>query len=211
MVSQKRGRPPGRPKLTENDKPTSEKIMLVATKLFIESGFQKVSIDDIAKEAGMTKATVYYYYGSKAELFKNALVELMGRIRKRIDALLKSDQPLYDRLLEVTRAHLQATTTIDLDGFMRESKNALSEEQVEAMKLAEEQMFAAIEQGFKEAEQSGELPELDAQFAAHAYLALLRVGNYRNMDGASLFATIEEASERILSLLWNGLFGGYKK
>lgn len=206
MVSQKRGRSPGRPKVNETARPTNEQILSVATRLFLESGFQKVSIDDVAKKAGMTKATVYYYFESKGELFKEAIVALMLRVRGRIDTLLNSQLPFYTRLLEVAKAHLQATTSIDLSGFMRESHTSLTEDQVEAMKRAEEQMFQRIEQGFQEAIESGEIAMVDPKFAAHAYINLLRVGNYKAPNGTLPFGNYEETAEKIMSLLWNGLF-----
>lgn len=110
MLSQKRsGRPPGRPKVQADAQPTNDQILQVATRLFLEFGFQKVSIDDVAKAAGMTKAKVYYYFGSKADLFKESMIALMARFRERIMAMLGKNSPLYDRLLEVASAHLRAT------------------------------------------------------------------------------------------------------
>lgn len=206
MENGKKGRSPGRPKLNEIDQPTSEKIIAVAIKMFLEFGFQKVSVDEIASEAGMTKATVYYYFGSKSELFKEALVKLMQRVKTRIEHLLSKEDSLYNRLFEVTKGHLIATTTIDLEGFIRESKVTLSESQVEAMKQAEEDLYQAIEKSFSEAMAEGEIPKVDARFAAHAYVSLVKVGNYRDKEDQSLFESVDEASEKILSLLWNGLF-----
>src|SRR5690349_8146389 len=101
MANKKSGRPLGRPKMTETEVPAKEAILRTATILFLEKGFQKVSIDDIAKEARLTKATVYYYFGAKAELFKEVMVTLMGRVRDRIALLLDSDKSLYDRLFDV--------------------------------------------------------------------------------------------------------------
>lgn len=207
MESQNRGRKLGRPKTDDREIPTREAILQVATRLYIENGFQKVSIDDVAKKAGMTKATVYYYFNSKAELFKEAMVALMGRIRQRIIHLMGSDKPLYDRLMDVSIAHLRATTTLDLEGYMRESKTSLSDEQIEEMKEAEEKMFESIEQGFIKAVSSGEISEVNAKFAAHSYLALIRVGNYKQPDGTSIFKTIDESATNILNVFWRGFFG----
>lgn len=207
MADQKRGRPLGRPKTNTNEKPTNEQILQVATLLFLENGFQKVSIDDIAKKAEVTKATVYYYFESKAELFKEAIVALMGRVRERILMLLNSDKPLHDRLLEVATAHLQATISFDLEGFMRESKTSLTNDQIQAMKIAEEKMYMSIEQGFIEAMKSGEIPEINAKFAAFSYIAQIKVGNYRQADGTLLFSSVDEAAKSILNVFWKGFFG----
>lgn len=206
-VSQKRrGRPPGRPKVQADDKPTNEQILHVATGLFLEYGFQKVSIDDVAKAAGMTKATVYYYFGSKADLFIETMTSLMRRIRERIESLLSKDEPLYDRLLGVAIGHLRATMSFDLDGYMRETKTELTDDQILAMKAAEEQVYHLIEQGIVTSIEEGEVPEINAKFAAHAYISLLRVGNYKLPEGDPLFARVEDAAQQIVDVFWKGFF-----
>jgi AcrR family transcriptional regulator len=172
----------------------------------LEYGFQKVSIDDVAKAAGMTKATVYYYFGSKADLFKESMLALMSRVRERIAFMLSQNTPLYDRLLEVAIAHLRATMSIDLEGYMRETKTALSAEQTQAMKAAEEEIYLQIEQGIEQAIKNGEVPETNAKFAAHAYIALLKVGNYKQPGGNPLFSSGEEAAQQIVDVFWKGFF-----
>ena len=47
-----------------------EQIIEAARKLFYQFGFKKVSMDEIAKEANVTKKTIYMYFGSKEELLK---------------------------------------------------------------------------------------------------------------------------------------------
>jgi len=206
MIKQKKERALGRPKNKDKTTPTKEVILQAATRLFFENGFQKVSVDDIAKAAGMTKATVYYYFDTKAVLFKETIVSLMRRIRERIMQILSTDKPLYDRLFDVTIAHLQATTSIDLDGFMRESRTSLSDEQIHEMKIAEEKMYSSIEQAFLTAIEAGEIPNVNAKFAAHSYIALVRVGNYKQSDGTSFFPSIEEATKNIMNVFWRGFF-----
>ncbi len=40
-----------------------------AERLFIENGFDKTSVDEVAKNAGLTKRTLYQYFLSKEDLF----------------------------------------------------------------------------------------------------------------------------------------------
>lgn len=210
MANQKSGRSLGRPKSSENDVPTKKLILQTATRLFLENGFQEVSIDDIAKEAGLTKATVYYYFDAKAELFKEVMVTLMEKVKEQIDLFLSSGKSLYDRLFDVAVAHLQATMAIDLEGFMRESKTSLSNEQIHEIKIAEEKMFLSIEEAFHDAMIRGEIRKINAQFAAHSYIALTSVGNYKQLDGTPLFASIEAAAKHIMDVFWYGFFGQEK-
>jgi AcrR family transcriptional regulator len=50
-----------------------QELVRIAAKLFKESGFNSTRLADIAKEAGLDRATLYYYVGSKEELFREAV------------------------------------------------------------------------------------------------------------------------------------------
>ncbi|MFE8701518.1 TetR/AcrR family transcriptional regulator [Cytobacillus sp. FJAT-54145] len=205
-MKEKKKRSLGRPRLSEKSKPTNEVILHAAIQLFLSEGFKNVSLDDVAKRCNVTKATIYYYFESKAALFTEAMTHLMTQIREYMLQMLLEPEPLRERLHRVTEAHLRATFDIDLDGFLREAKSSLSEKQLQAMQHAESKMFDALENAFTDAMNNKEIPEINAKFAVHSYMSLLKVGNYRNPDQTRLFPTIEETALKIMDLFWNGLF-----
>jgi AcrR family transcriptional regulator len=43
-------------------------IINIASRVFVEKGFENATLADIAREAGMSKGTLYYYYSSKSDL-----------------------------------------------------------------------------------------------------------------------------------------------
>ena len=47
-----------------------EKLIDIALTLFNDRGYQSVGIQEIVDEAGLSKPTLYHYYGSKIGLFK---------------------------------------------------------------------------------------------------------------------------------------------
>src|ERR1700749_710020 len=79
-----RGRPP-----TEEVATRAERLLDVATEVFLEQGFKGASMSEIARRAGASKQTLYPRYPSKAELFA-ALVE------RRASHLFKAIGPLGD-------------------------------------------------------------------------------------------------------------------
>ena len=54
---------------TKKGKRTREQILSTAEELFIESGFDGVSIGDVSSRLRTTKGHVYYYFRSKQDLF----------------------------------------------------------------------------------------------------------------------------------------------
>ena len=47
----------------------AESVLSAAKRAFLSAGFGAVSMDTIAREAGVSKATVYAHFGSKEDLF----------------------------------------------------------------------------------------------------------------------------------------------
>ena len=78
----------GRPRQNKNTKSTKETILEVATRLFLTQNYQVVSMEEVAKVCGVTKATVYYYYSTKADLFTATMIEMMVRIRENMSQIL---------------------------------------------------------------------------------------------------------------------------
>lgn len=55
---------------------TRQRLIEVARELFIKKGIQETGIDDIAKAAGTSRATVYTHFGGKTEIIRELVAEL---------------------------------------------------------------------------------------------------------------------------------------
>lgn len=60
-------------------------IMEAALKLFETMLFHEIGMRDIAKEAGVSAATIYRYFPSRDDLFIEALIQDMNNIEKRLE------------------------------------------------------------------------------------------------------------------------------
>lgn len=71
-----------------------EIILQIARKLFTRYGLKKTSVDDIASEAKIGKATIYYYFKSKQEIFKTVVDRELAILKDAIrEAISKEDSP----------------------------------------------------------------------------------------------------------------------
>ena len=66
---------PSRRSNQERREQSTEQVLASALKLFVTRGYGSTSIDDIARDAGLTKGAVYFYFKGKSAL----LVELLTR------------------------------------------------------------------------------------------------------------------------------------
>ncbi|MEA2492818.1 MAG: hypothetical protein QOJ29_729 [Thermoleophilaceae bacterium] len=58
-------------------------LLEVGTELFSKHSFEELSMAEIAREAGISKALLYHYFPSKEEFFKAALAEAAGELARR--------------------------------------------------------------------------------------------------------------------------------
>src|SRR5438132_7670142 len=68
--------------IDRNDAPPNSKaesILAAAKRSFLAAGFGAVTMDAIAREAGVSKATVYAHFSGKEELFGAIVVRLSER------------------------------------------------------------------------------------------------------------------------------------
>jgi AcrR family transcriptional regulator len=63
-------------------------LLAAALDCFVERGFAAAKLDDIAAQAGVSKGTLYLYFGSKEELFKAVIQQGILPVLDEGDALL---------------------------------------------------------------------------------------------------------------------------
>jgi len=82
---------------------TREEILRVALRLFAHRGYLDTSMDEIAKEVGISKPAIYHYFGSKEDLFRTLLEAMRRRHEEEIEQLRSRHLSLPDLLEEMTR------------------------------------------------------------------------------------------------------------
>lgn len=89
-----------------------QEILAAALRVFSRKGFAAATNAEIAREAGVTPAALYYYYPSKAELFRAALSDRAQSIRPLLSQLESMrDQPPERVLPELLREVVGFFTT----------------------------------------------------------------------------------------------------
>lgn len=66
-----------------------KEIILAARKRFAYYGFSKVTMDEIAADIGMAKASLYYYFPTKVDLFIAVVTEEQDQFIERSIAYCK--------------------------------------------------------------------------------------------------------------------------
>lgn len=199
--SQNSQRQLGRPRKDPNELSTKDTILQIATILFLEKGYPLISMDDVAQRANVTKATVYYHYKTKDDLFTDAVVKLMERITGGIEKIFATNQPLKEQLFTLAIAHLRATSGMDVNLFMKEARHSLSETHEEQLKAAEDQMYRALENTLQKAMDDGEIPQSNAHLASLLFMSMLLIGKNNEKE----FDSLEDIVTQTIDFFWDGL------
>ena len=82
-------------------------ISKIAEKLFIEKGIEHTSMNDIAKESGYSKASLYVYFKDKEELIAVLVLESMTKLYEYLRNAVNTQGDFYHRYLEICEAMFQ--------------------------------------------------------------------------------------------------------
>lgn len=76
----------------------------VADRLFAEKGIEKTTMDDIAKEAEYSKATLYVYFKSKDEIFHYITLKGMQMLHDKFARVLETQQGAIEQYMTICKA-----------------------------------------------------------------------------------------------------------
>lgn len=83
-----------------------EKILECAQDLFCARGYDAVGVQEIAETAGVTKPTLYYYFGNKRGLLETLLQTRYADLAQAIDAASWYADDVPDLLCRVASAYI---------------------------------------------------------------------------------------------------------
>ncbi|MCB0291191.1 MAG: TetR/AcrR family transcriptional regulator [Calditrichaeota bacterium] len=83
-----------------------KEIILAARKRFAYYGFSKVTMDEIAADIGMAKASLYYYFPTKVDLFIAVVTEEQDQFIEKINCILQAKTSATDKLQQYVSERL---------------------------------------------------------------------------------------------------------
>jgi AcrR family transcriptional regulator len=83
---------------------TRARIQSVALELFVEQGYDKTSLREIAERLGVTKAALYYHFRTKDDIVASAVEDLLAEV-DAIVAWGRSQPPGAATRLDILRRY----------------------------------------------------------------------------------------------------------
>ncbi|ERP38960.1 TetR/AcrR family transcriptional regulator [Chitinivibrio alkaliphilus] len=89
---------------------TAAAIFRAGKDLFLCQGYEKTTVREVAKRAGVNPALISYHFGSKRNLFKQVLIEQFYDLKRDFQDTIVQEDTIYGKLeafIRVHNAHLE--------------------------------------------------------------------------------------------------------
>ncbi len=183
-------------------------ILEAAHRTFAEKGFERATIADIARTAGVAKGTLYLYYRSKREVYWAALkrelqamrehlrgeVEAAATIDAKLRAFIAAKLRYFDEHAEFCRIYFS-----ELGRSV--TRHAQHQRQLDEIHIEQAKM---LEQALQQALRRRAIRHLRPEAAAFAVLDLTNASITRRMRGWSR-DSVDEDIESTFDLVWKGI------
>ncbi|MGH2686040.1 MAG: TetR/AcrR family transcriptional regulator [Actinomycetota bacterium] len=182
-----------------------KQLLEVARKVFGGRGYHTVTMDDVAKESGVTKPILYDHFPSKRDLYRALLEADLANLKQRVADALESSPGNRERI----RASFQAYFDfVDEEG---EGFRLLMQESVGPEREFQEMVFRFRDEVLDEVtkvlirESRGNLDENEAADVALGLIGMVEMVAQRN-PGASK-RNRKRTDDTLVRLAWRGITG----
>jgi AcrR family transcriptional regulator len=90
---------------------SADRILLSSLALFSSKGYDATSVREICEAAGITKPTLYHFYGSKEGVYRALVEGVLQPFRAEVAAVLAAGGSVRQRLQGVARAYFHSAGT----------------------------------------------------------------------------------------------------
>ncbi|NMU49616.1 TetR/AcrR family transcriptional regulator [Vibrio parahaemolyticus] len=181
-----------------------DQILAAAEQLIAESGFQGLSMQKQANEAGVAAGTIYRYFSDKEHLLEEVRLNVAKRIASAVQAGVNDDMPLKERyrtmwlnIWNLAGSNLNAISNrVQYDSLPCTTRNKTWE--------LERKMFAQVDRLFNQGKEEGVFKPLDNEvlsglsFEASVALARKHALGFYQLDDDALEAAIEASWDAII-------------
>jgi len=182
-------------------------VVAVAAKLFSDRGFRGTSMDDIARELGILKGSLYYWIDSKEALLADVLLGALSKTIEDGHAIVShTDMSASDRLHALIKSHIHAWT-LSPDNFnvaLNEAK-WLDPKDSERWIKERHELEALYKGVLQDGITSGEFDVNERNISIMVNLIFAMMNWFPRWYKPTGFATPEYVAEAIAGMVLNGI------
>lgn len=187
------------------DNPKKQIITQVAQNIFSEHGLLKTTVNEIAKAARMGKASLYHYFQSKEDIFKEVVEKENRFLKEKIrEAIINEDNPQKKMKIYILKKMENLKDLVNINSALKDDylKHYAFIEKIRE-KNSKEELFT-IREILQYGEDKGIFDINDIELTAFAIASALKGMEYPWSINIS-FPEIESNIDKLLEILFNGI------
>jgi AcrR family transcriptional regulator len=175
------GEPPSvSPERTKSDGATvsrreviEEHLLDVAAKRFASTGYRQTTLDDIARHAGVAKASMYRYFENKQELLTKIFLKVASSFSHSIQPLLTASLPPQEKLRRVVQNLLRTIgENVALFTVFYSEESDLPPRLRAEVLLVRQRFVSDLENVLREGMEQSVFRHLDARLVVYAIMGM---------------------------------------
>lgn len=181
-------------------------IIRSAKELFTTYGYKKVSMDEIALDARVTKKTIYAYFKDKDDLFKYFVAEEIKNMKEIIEKNDKLDEPYFEKIHQTIYELIKYRKENKFLGRILKDTEFLNNSKAkENLKMFDDAIIKYIKEKIEIAKKQKKIKACNSDIAAFViykvYVALMYDWSNENKQ-----LDEKEFSDNITKILKDGIF-----
>ncbi|MFZ5644623.1 MAG: TetR/AcrR family transcriptional regulator [Bacillota bacterium] len=146
-------------------------VLNCALKLFYKKGYNSTSMEDIAYELGIKKASLYYHIKGKQELLYEMIESIGLKVMSKIEEIEKSNDTTYGKLKKSIHAYaLTCLENIEYTAIIHDETRSLEDEQRHFIEKLQKDFISFFKEMFSEGISKGYIVDMDVNILTHLVL-----------------------------------------
>lgn len=127
--------------ISNRSKKKVDSILLNASRLFVQHGYHKVTMESIAQYANVSKVTLYKYFSDKQVLYEHILKDIYLEEYEEVVGVINSTQPFEMKINNMVKARIkkyydkskpiykgEITLSFDLQKFIKKHTSLMNKQ-----------------------------------------------------------------------------------
>ncbi len=172
-------RPRGRPRLGKpvaRHLPRDQEILHIAAEVFYRKGYEATRVEDVAREAGLVRGSIYNYFRTKEELYRQILQNVLTTFD--LEEEVSRDLSAVARLERVIRGRVSQAVHYPVEsGLLVDQVTALEGELGDWARESRDHNLAAMRQLIAQGQKQGDLAPGDPEILTETVVGAMRSVN----------------------------------
>ena len=188
--------------MQETENPKFLQIVSTARNLFTRFGTRRVSVEEVCREAGVSKMTFYKYFRNKTELVQFILNQIAQQALDRYNGIMEQDVPYSEKVKQIIQMKLDQAEEVTTE-FIKDFVNNAEPEIAEwYQRMVQERMMLFLNH-LREAQRDGSVrSDLNPEFIVYIMNRMIEMAYDDNL------VRLYESPKALTAELMNFLFYG---